>query len=169
MTPDELFAKLKAASEKVPREVRHTIPEKIEVMGLRYLDDNFVNQSFEGHPWQETKKGGTILVKSGTLKSGFRSKAGQAEVRFRNVVKYASIHNNGFSGPQKVKEHTRGRYTGPRVKRKRKGNMTIEAHVRWQQMPRRQFAPTPDSPAHSLNRAIKEMTFKHFLHLIKDS
>jgi hypothetical protein len=167
MTAEELTAKLRRLAEQTPREVEYTLAEKMEIAGLRFVDDNFINQSWEGHPWAPTKRGNTILVKTGNLKSGFRSSRSTGEVRIFNRVKYAKAHNEGFSGKVNVREHTRAKFEGPRTKRKRKGNRTIEAHSRQMNLPRRQFTPTPDSPSPTLQRQIRDMTREHLLNLIK--
>ena len=156
MDMNEFTRRLKVMAEKMPAEL-DKIHQDVESLALRFIDDNFINQGWEGQPWKATKRGGTILVGSGTLKSGFSSEVSQGTIYIRNFVKYANPHNRGFKGTVAIPEHTRGVYTGSRSKRKKKGTVDVRAHTRNMNLDQRQFVPTPESPSPTFNRMKREL------------
>jgi phage gpG-like protein len=131
---------------------------------LRFIDDNFRLQGWQGagfQKWQKTKRGGTILVKTGALRRGFNYEIrGNGDVYFYNNIIYASIHNVGgnitrfqhsetFVRNRVTSGKRKGRFTGGTTPGK--GFILGEYAIK---MPCRQFAPTEDSPSPVLEKAI---------------
>lgn len=143
---------------------------------LRFIDDNFRKQSWEGIPWKRRKGGKrnigrALLIDKGTLRRGTNFKASTGQVMVYNYVKYAKAHNNGFTGIVAVKAHNRrlfGKFKQSSVathksssKRLEKGTTHVKAFNRNMRLPRRQFMPTADRPSPTLNNDIKrEVTLK---------
>ena len=82
--------------------ILHDAPREVGSMAVKHFKDNFVNQSFDGKPWDKRKKdrakdkGRAILVKSGTLKRSIRIiSADTKEIVIGTDVVYAQIHNEG--------------------------------------------------------------------------
>lgn len=166
MNPLKDFAKrIEAQSEAIRKEIENDLGLEVEAMAMTYIDDNFIAQGFDGHPWAPSE--GTILVKTGNLKSGFRSESANGEVRITNVVPYAVMHNNGFKGRVKVREHSRSRYQRSRGKTKRTSEMKVRAHDRNVNMPARQMVPTLDRPSLVFN-ARKDALIRERLNAILD-
>src|SRR5436190_21040055 len=93
---------------------------------LRFIDDNFRKQAWEGMPWKRRKggkrnKGRALLIDRGILRRGNNFKATPGQALVYNYVKYAKAHNNGFTGIVSVKAHTRrlfGRFKQSSLKSK---------------------------------------------------
>lgn len=159
------------------KEAQHMhIPQLVESAALRFVDDNFINQGWEGQAWEPSK--GTILVKSGALKRGFESFASPGQVRIINEVPYADAHNRGFEGEVDVPDHERGVYkkvgSGKFTKKgkerlvtKKTGSVHVRAHKMKIKLKKRQFAPTEDSPSPTLNKIVTTIISSEMLKIIK--
>lgn len=166
MTFDEFHKKLNELNVTLSDEIFKETTLKVEAAAMKFVDDNFARQGWEGNPWKEST--GTILVKSGDLRSGFRSQLGYGEVRIYNEVPYAKIHNEGFRGVQYVKPHSRGRHAkagkGLRLKT---GGSQVKGFARRMNMPRRQFAPYLGHESSTLNALVDGVIDQHVTDLLK--
>ncbi len=140
---------------EVQKAIEKDILLQVESVGLRFVDDNFRNQSYEGDSWKESD--GTILVKSGALRRGFESDARNGEVKFTNDVKYAAIHNEGFEGEITVPAHTRSTFKKSGAKKKKMGKVAVRSFKRKMNLPKRQFAPTASNPSPTLNKNVQQV------------
>lgn len=164
---------------QLTRYVYDQAPGMVITKVLRFIDDNFRMQGWQGasfQPWAPIKRKGTILVKTGALRRSTNySNAGAGIVRFYNNLPYAAAHNNGFNGTVNVSSHKRATYLRSKVfsieqknrngKHKQStvtnkvGEHEVSAHVRKSVIIQRQFAPTEASPSPVLEAAItKELT-----------
>ncbi|MBL0144915.1 MAG: hypothetical protein IPP48_03305 [Chitinophagaceae bacterium] len=149
---------------------------------MRFINDNFRNQSWEGVPWKKRKggkrnKGRALLIDRGILRRGNNFKTGDGTTTTYNYVKYAKAHNNGFNGTVAIKAHNRrlfGKFKVSSVatkktstKRLQKGTTTVKAHSRWMRMPRRQFMPTAERPSPTLNSSIEKEVKLQMLKILK--
>jgi phage gpG-like protein len=150
-------AKVKAAQQ--------SLLSKVSADGLRFVDDNFRNQSWEGKPWKKIVRDGTILVSSGggALKRSFNDELSPGEVRIYSNVSYAQVHNEGFDGQVAIPAHKRSQYkkTG-RGKKKKTSTGMVKAHTRKMKIDQRQFAPTAASPSATLQQQVNQTIQTHF-------
>ncbi len=115
------------------------LPEQIGMLAVNFSKQRFVEQNWlytTPQPWDKRKRdrrggkaqqNGAVLVDSGRLKRSIRIIATTPlSVTIGTDVPYAQIHNDGFSGVQSVKAHTR------------KGK-NVRAHRRKMKMPKRKF------------------------------
>ncbi len=129
---------------------------------VNFFTNSFRLQGWLGNrlePWRKRRSrkraGRAVLVQSGRLRRGTRivSNTGGV-VRIGNDVPYARAHNEGFRGVVSVAAHQRGLYrknkvgTGRLTKRGRErmktvssrtGAVTVKAHTRRMNLPRRRF------------------------------
>lgn len=146
---------LQKKSDDVKKAIEKDILLKIESTALRFVDDNFRNQSYEGEKWKDSD--GTILVKSGALRRGFESEVGGDQVKITNDVKYAPVHNEGFNGEVSVPQHTRNLFKKSGAKKKKMGKVEVKAYKKKMNVPKRQFAPTNDKQSPTLNKQVQEI------------
>lgn len=145
-----------------------TIPHLIESAALEFVDDNFRAQGWEGKRWEDIKRDGTILVDTGALRRSFQSSVSRDSVRIYSELKYAWIHNEGVDMLVSIPEHTRGQYKDlGRGKKKKTGAIGVSAHKRQMKVPRRQFAPTEDSPSSTLNKRVEVIIATKTLQILK--
>jgi phage gpG-like protein len=144
------------------------LTQKIAAEALRFIDDNFRNQSWEGKPWAAiTRADGTILVDTARLKRSFNSDEKPGEVRIYSNVPYAAVHNEGFEGQVSIPAHKRSRYQKlKRGKKKKISTGEVRAHTRNMKIKQRQFAPTDSSPSPTLEKAINETIQDHFSEIL---
>lgn len=142
---------------------------------LRFINGNFRAQGFQGagfNKWAPIARKGTILVKTGKLRRGFRAQArGFGVVVITNNMPYANVHNRGFKGTVQVPAFSR-RITGKAehysIKTKRrlkdakytKGFAQVKAHSRNVDIKQRQFAPITGTDSPALTNAIKREIIK---------
>lgn len=146
---------------------------RVEALGMQFVDDNFQNQVWEGVPWKkragDTDPGRALLVKTGSLRDGFRSYIEPGQVRFVNRVRYAKLHNEGFRGVVYVRPHKRTRTVkagkGTKVISKR---YNVKGYGKRMNMPRRQFAPYAGSHSPTLMRKHQE-TIEGYIREVFDS
>jgi len=154
-----------------------SLPQLIESKALRFVDDNFQNQGWEGQSWKPNDRHGTILIMSGALRRGFESTVSQDQVRIFNEIKYAFVHNEGFDGEVVVPGHDRGQYkqvgSGKFTKKgkerlvlKRIGTGRVKTYSRRMKLPKRQFAPTDASPSPTLDGIVKATIASEVLRLM---
>ncbi len=151
-------------SEEIKKAIEKDLLLKIESEALRYVDDNFRNQGYEGTRWKESD--GTILVKTSTLKRGFESEMINGAVKITNAVPYAKIHNEGSDIEVNVPAHTRNVFKTSKGKKTKKGKVNVKAFKRNLKMPQRQFAPLTENDHPTLNKNIikvVETTINHIL------
>lgn len=151
---------------------------------LRFIDGNFRASGWQGKSferWKENRKRTTTLVKSGLLRRSFNASKSGDSIRFYTNVKYASIHNRGFSGNVQIAAHKRSKYSQSVImavndftksgRRKTKtitnkvGESNVVAHTRKVNVIQRQFAPIgdgSDSPVliKSISRELERETLK---------
>ncbi|MCR4561253.1 MAG: phage virion morphogenesis protein [Bacteroidales bacterium] len=125
--------------ERTLAEMLYDMPEQIGMLAVNFSKQRFVEQNWlytSPQPWKERKRkrrggkarqNGAVLVDSGRLKRSIRIiSTTPLSVTIGTDVPYAQIHNDGFSGVQSVKAHTR------------KGK-NVRAHRRKMKMPKRKF------------------------------
>lgn len=150
---------------------------------MRFIDDNFRKQSWEGMPWKKRKggprnKGRALLIDRGVLRRGNNFRTTSGAVTVFNYIKYAKAHNNGYSGSVSIPAHKRKLYgkfatTSLKTKKSRltkqyRGDAGVRAHNRMLRIPRRQFMPTAERPSPTLNREISRQTNLDILKILKD-
>ncbi|TDX86192.1 hypothetical protein [Epilithonimonas xixisoli] len=172
MKPEDFSKEVQKKANELKAYAENQFPRKAGNIALRFVNGNFRAQGFQGSSfkkWKSTKRGGTILVKSGKLRAGtyYTTQPGQATVK--NHLPYAKAHNEGFSGTVTVKTHTRNKYSKAKVgtgkftktgKERQKtmtmksGQSTVKSHSRKVNLAQRQFAPTASNPSPVMNKAI---------------
>ena len=172
--------KRKAALVKNYRKA--VFPSMAGKKALRFIDDNFRKQSWEGVPWKKRRggkrnKGRALLIDRGILRRGNNFKAGDGTTKVYNYVKYAKAHNNGFNGTVAIPAHNRrlfGKFKVSSVKTKKtstkklqRGTASVKAHNRKMRLPRRQFMPTAERPSPTLNRTIEREVKLQMLKILK--
>ena len=167
-----LSGQLKAIEAAVKNYSISQYPGMAGKKALRFIDDNFRSQSWEGQPWKRRRnpnakgnKGRALLVKRGILRRSFRMQAIGASVRIYTEIKYARVHNEGFRGVVNIPAHKRRAYglyqvssvnthSTRRIKTETSSGM-VRAHTRYMRIPRRQYMPTPERPSITFNNIIK--------------
>lgn len=135
---------------------------------LRFIDDNFREQAWEGEPWKAiTRPNGTILVDTAKLKNSFNFDTAPGEARIYTNVPYAAVHNNGFSGSVNVPSHKRSKFkkTG-KGKMKKTSSGMVKAHSKKMEIDQRQFAPTDGSPSPTLQKKLNTTIENYFKDII---
>lgn len=122
------------------------MPDIVAETATENFIGNFQRESFDGKPWKplspKTLKGqrrsvGRILTRTGKLQRSIRPTIVEPErVRISagsSRVKYARVHNEGYTGVQSIKSYTNKNFMG-------KGKpVTIKSHQRSMHIPRRQY------------------------------
>lgn len=152
-------------------------PSMAAKKGLRFIDDNFKNQSWAGTPninWKKRKgnkdAGRALLIKKGVLRRSFQAQTAIGQVRFFTPVPYAMAHNEGLRETVSIPAHTRKKIKTAKVqmineftksgKHKTKtvqiheGDSNVKAHSRKMNIPRRQMMPTASRPSSVLNESV---------------
>lgn len=153
LTFDEFNENLARLAHEMAEEIDGDLAIEVESGALRFVDDNFTNQGWEGVPWKEST--GTILVKGGDLRSGFRGERSPGTIRIYNEVIYAKAHNEGFSGTVEIPKHTRMQKAGKKGVFKAGKMIDVKAHSRKMNLPQRQFAPYEGHESNTLNTTIE--------------
>ncbi len=142
------------------------LPRILGTEVVRYSNQRFREQNWDGVPWRPFKhpnlkanRGRKLLMRSGRGRRSIRITTITATSVTIGAEGYMQIHNDGFNGPQTVKEHTRnikyksqytdltttdkkGRY---KTRTKTEAYQTkVKGFVRRMRMPRRRFLG--DSP-----------------------
>lgn len=149
---------------------------------MRFIDDNFRKQSWEGVPWRKRRggkrnKNRALLIDRGILRRSNNFKTGDGTTTVFNYVKYAKAHNNGVNATVAIKAHNRrlfGKFKVSSVATKKtsskkleKGTAAVKTHTRWMRLPRRQFMPTALRPSPTLNRTITKEVNLQMLKILK--
>lgn len=153
---------IQAATRRIQNAAR-TLPRVVGNEAVNWVKDNFQRQGFPGSTfavWRRRifakRQGPSILIKSGRMKRGVKIiTIGDTRVVIGvQGVPYARAHNYGFSGTVSVPSYTRNKYTKSRVgsgkltksgKERMKtiktvsGAITVKAHTRRMNLPKRQF------------------------------
>lgn len=167
MDIDDLINDLKAKAAKTAEE--HKLL-KLKVSGevLRFVDDNFRNQAWEGKPWHKIDRDGTILVDSGALRRSVNiDNSTPGDIRLYSNLEYAVVHNEGLEATVSVKEHTRSKYKLKKGKGKKVSSTTVKAHQRKMNVKQRQFAPTQGSESPTLDKSITTIIETHLKTILK--
>ncbi|RXK57556.1 hypothetical protein ESA94_20370 [Lacibacter luteus] len=185
MTPEQFQTELKKKQTELKHYVNAVFPQRAGVISVRFVNGNFRAQGWQGRTFQRWKKNarkGTVLVKTGRGRRGTSFTTGVAQTRVYNDVLYMAVHNRGFSGTVKVKQHQRrimgkekqgtGRFSVKTRKERMKtvsvvkGISTVKEHTRKMNIPKRKFMPESmqDSPvlANALQREITRSLNKIF-------
>lgn len=167
MTPQEFEAQMQKNAEEVKKQMQQ-LPALLAADALRFVDDNFRNQSWEGKPWKAIVRNGTILVETARLKNSFNYETAPGEARIYTNVPYAAVHNEGFQGSVSIPAHKRSQYakTGKGKKKKTSTGM-VKAHSRKMNIAQRQFAPTSSSPSLTLQKQLNQTIETHFNDILK--
>lgn len=177
MSNAEFTANIKRIEKDVQKYAATTFPNMAARKGLRFIDDNFKNQSWAGLPqiaWQRRKgnkdSGRALLIKKGVLRRSFQAQTSIGQVRIFTHVPYAKAHNEGFRDTVSVQQHTRKKMRKAKVqmideftksgRHKTKtvqiheGDSVVSAHSRKMNIKRRQFMPTAERPSSRLNNDV---------------
>ncbi len=111
MTPQQQIEKLEAILKGTLKK----LPRKVGKEVVRYSNQRFREQGWDGVPWQKRKnpnskqnKGRALLIQSGKLRRSIRIiEANSTTVTVGTNLPYAKVHNEGYSGTQTVQAHTR--------------------------------------------------------------
>lgn len=175
--------RIRAMNKQINQYATTRYPGMAGRKALRFIDDNFRSQSWEGTAWKPRRrreKGATraILVKRGLLRRSFRMQAIGAAVRVYTDTKYAKVHNEGFYGSVTVSSHTRrqyGKFKASSVATRRNrtiktesGSGIVKEHTRQMRIPRRQFMPTATRPSPTLLNDIKRQVTLDIYKLFKN-
>ena len=138
------------------------LSQKVAATALRFIDDNFRSSSWEGKPWEQSSEDGTPLIHTGALRRSFNQDSTPHQVRIYTNVKYARVHNEGFSGIENVSAHTRGIYKKqPRGRKQRTGSIQVRSFTRQQHIKQRQFAPYEGHESPTLAKLIEHTITEH--------
>lgn len=163
---NQFTKQLKIMQDNLAKGIKLDLLLKMESAALRFVDDNFRNQSWEGQAWQASD--GTILVKSGTLRRGFDSAVSPGQVKITNAVPYAKPHNEGFEGDVTIPEHERAQYKSLKGgKKKKTGTGRVKSHKRKMKLPKRQYAPYEGHESPSLNKIVSTAIQTETLKILK--
>ncbi|MFT3750952.1 MAG: hypothetical protein QM768_21745 [Agriterribacter sp.] len=166
MNPQQFKAELTKKQQELKRYVNVEFPKRAGNISLRFINDNFRAQGWQGatlQPWKENARKGTILIRKGKLRRGTKYTTSPGVTRVYNDVPYAAAHNRGFNGTVTIKAHQRRNYVGikqatGRLTKAGKLQMRtvhgvrsisqVKAHTRKMNIPKRQFMPEniTDSP-----------------------
>lgn len=174
---------LRKMSAHVLRFANSEYPAMAGKIALRFIDDNFRNQSWEGIPWKPRRggakrnKGRGLLINRAVLRRGNRIRSLPGAAIVYNDVRYASVHNNGFNGPVNIPAHNRklyGKYKASNINtrktrtiRTQRGSAYVKAHVRNMRIARRQFMPTLERPSPTLNNQVKRAVTLELMKILK--
>ncbi len=185
MTPEQLTQFLTSLANTLNLYVRDQWPRTARDESLRFIDNNFRTQGYNGasfQPWKKNSTNTTILVKSGDLRRGNHGDALPYEAYMYNNVAYAKAHNEGFVGRVKVKAHSRshyreeqigtGRYTKSGKERTKKVHVLdrttdVKEYYRQMNITKRQFMPITPDDAPSLLNDIASQTEKDLIQILK--
>lgn len=178
MLPD----KLKNLETEVRNYAATVYPGMAGKKALRFIDDNFRNQSWEGQPWKKRKRGDrgrALLVQRGILRRGNRMQLQVGQARIFNDVPYAKAHNEGFRGTVSIGAHNRrrfGKYASSSLKTRKTsikkqyaGDSNVKGHSRKMNIPRRQFMPTASRPSPTLTREVQRQITLDIYKILKSS
>lgn len=154
MTFEEFDKMIKEAARESSSFLDRDAAPLIEAAALRFVDDNFRKQGWEGTGWESSGEGKSILVNTGALKRGFTSERSAGQVKVINDMPYAKVHNEGFNETVTVKAHTRGVYEGERKSKKKKAVYKVKSHSRKMNIKKRQFAPFEGNESSTLNQTV---------------
>lgn len=154
---NQFHNELKKKSEAVQKAITEKLTTEATAITLRFIDDNFRAQGWEGNTWPKSKENGTTLVDSGALRRGFNTEKRAGEVRFYNTIPYGQAHNEGFEGEVTVKAHSRARYVKNGQKRKKKSTGSVKSFKRKMNIKQRQFAPYAGHESPTLNTKIEKL------------
>lgn len=161
-------AALQRKATEVQQAIKNELAVKVTALGLRFIDDNFRNQGWEGTAWPKSKEDGTTLVDSGALKRGFNTERRDGEIRFYNTVEYGQVHNEGFEGTIDIPEHTRSKYKRSGQRRTRTSTGTVKAHKRKVSITKRQFAPYAGNESKTLNEQVQKTVDKIIIKILNN-
>lgn len=180
---NEFSNNIRLIEKNVEKYVMTVFPAMAARKGLRFVDDNFKNQSWAGLPniaWKRRKgnkdAGRALMTKKGVLRRSWLAQTAPAQARIFTPVPYAQAHNEGFQGTVSIPAHTRKQMRKAKVqmineftksgKHKTKtvqvheGDINVSAHMRKMNIPRRQFAPTAARPSSVLiNDITKQVRY----------
>ena len=126
--------------EKRIRKAMKSLPKLVAEEAAEYSRRRFAEKNFDGKPWKPLSKNyrptrGTLLVRSGALLNSVRVvSTSQEKVVIgagNSKVKYAKVHNEGFSGSVVVKSFRRIGKNGK--------IHNVRSHTRKMNIPQRQF------------------------------
>lgn len=174
----EFLDAIKKMEKEVLKYEATIFPMMAAKKGLRFIDDNFRNQSWAGLPniaWQRRKgnrdSGRALLIKKGTLRRSFQAQTQVGQARIFTEVPYAKAHNEGLRETVNIPAHSRRKIRSAKVqmiheltksgKHKTKtvqiheGDIEVKSHTRQMNIKRRQFMPTTDRQSTVLTDEIK--------------
>lgn len=174
MNANNIEADFKRKAAQLERYALQEFPRMAKRKALRFIDGNFRAQGWQGRsflPWQATRRGSTILVKTGAGRRSIHGDTSPGEVRIYSNSPYMRYHNRGFKGTVQVKGHTKlnweayktgtGRYNTKSGKERKKtlhrivGTTDVQAHQRQMNLAKRQFMPESPSDSPILFDSIK--------------
>lgn len=183
MSPEEFSKILNEKAKEVQKYATVAFPVTSGNIALRFINGNFRAQGFQGSSFKRWKPStGTILVKSGALRSSFYYTSQPGQITIKNHQPYAWVHNKGHKGTVWVRPHTRnvygstkvgtGRFTAKGKERQKTvhfkaGERQVSGHNREMNIEQRQFMPIVPGDAVVLHNAIQREVSKDLLKLFK--
>jgi hypothetical protein len=173
---------IKRKAEQIKMYALIKYPQDTGKAAMRFINENFRKQSYEGLPWKKRRggkrnNGRALLIDKGTLRRGNNFKTGPGAVTIYNYVKYAKAHNEGVNATVAIKAHNRRLFGKFKVtslktrktstKRLEKATVNVKAHSRWMRIPRRQFMPTAERPSPTLTRTVYRDVQLQMLKILK--
>lgn len=164
--------------QSLPNAIMDAAPDIVAETATEHFKDSFTKKAFDGNPWAPAKvprKNGSLLVDSGNLVNSIRpAYIGRDKVIIsagNDKVGYAQVHNEGYTGPMSVPQHTRKTTARtinvPEYTRKGKsvaahswaipgGNVSVKAHTRQVDIPQRQFMGESNELAETLKNKLQD-------------
>lgn len=162
MTVEQYIQGLNTASASFKQYMNIEWPKHSGEIAVRFINGNFRAQGWQGNsfqPWRPLKKprsGGSILRKTGHLAGSFYFTVSPGQTNVKTLVPYAKAHNEGFTGSVNIPASIRQIKTVKGIGKQ----VSVKAHTRKMNLPKRQFMPTSvyDSPV--FFEAIKRETLR---------
>lgn len=162
---------LEAWFAKFEHRMNTQVPELVAQTATEHFKESFVKKSFDGVPWQDTKKPvkrGSLMVRTGQLMGSIRPSLVSADrvtiSAGSSRVPYAQVHNEGGIITRKPRSETfqRNRYQSGKQKGRFKGGTTSGQGFTFKEssftMPKRQFMGYTED----LKRVIIKRLTNHF-------
>jgi len=139
------------------QQAKKRIPKQVGRLMLRYVEQNFARESYQGKSWKPRKQsnrgnsssaqsqGKPLLEQTGKLKKSFKVREANwrmirvgSDHQVKGGINLAALHNEGVNETATIRSYTR---------RGRDGSVRVRSHRRQINIPQRQFMPRPGKDA----------------------